>query len=334
MRRDHAGRPLRFRLDKAAVLDQIASVRVLVVGDVMLDEYIFGKATRISPEAPVMVLRQERTKAVPGGAANVARNVVALGGKATLVGVVGTDQGAADLRSGLDVEGLAHHLIDDPDRVTSRKTRVIADGRHQIVRIDDESDRPVQGRIQDAILDQVLQHMAETDVILMSDYTKGCLSEGVIRAVLQAAKAAWKPVVVNAKPSTLEFYRGATVISLNRSEASAAAGREVTSDNATEVGASLRAKHRAEAMVITLGDAGMEVAGPGTFRIAAPRVEVADPAGAGDTVIASIACGVGSVGFDPAIFELAAAAAAQVVQHVGVVAPSPDDLARLRGLVS
>lgn len=321
-------------MDNAALLGQFAGVRVLVVGDVMLDEYIFGRATRISPEAPVMVLRQERTSAVPGGAANVARNVVALGAQVHLVGVVGDDPGAEDLTVGLAVEGLSHLLVADPSRVTSRKTRVIADGRHQVVRIDHESDNDVTGRIQDQILAEVDRCLPEVDVVLLSDYTKGCLSEGVIRAVLQAAKAAWKPVVVNAKPSTLPIYRGATVISLNRSEASSAWGADVNAANASECANVLREKHRAEAIVITLGDAGMEVAGPSQFRISAPRVEVADPAGAGDTVIAAIATGIAAIGFDPAVFELAAAAAAQVVQHVGVVVPSPDDLDRLRGLVS
>lgn len=307
---------------------------MLVIGDVMLDEYIFGRATRISPEAPVMVLRQERTAAVPGGAANVARNIVAFGASVHLVGLVGDDSGSDRLEQGLAAESLTCTLIRDPERVTSRKTRIIADGRHQVVRIDHEDDLPAKGDVQAQIVAAAQQQMADCDVILLSDYTKGCLSPEVVRALMQAAKAAWKPVVVNAKPSSLESYRSASVISLNRSEASAAAGVEVTPDNAADVAHQLRDRHRADAMVITLGDAGMEVAGPKAFRIAAPRVEVADPAGAGDTVIATLALGIGAVGFDPEVFELAAAAAARVVQHVGVVAPSESDLASLRHQVS
>ncbi|MCC7434333.1 MAG: hypothetical protein IT363_06575 [Methanoregulaceae archaeon] len=321
-------------MTSAELLDKIRGVRVLVIGDVMLDEYIFGRATRISPEAPVMVLRQERTSAVPGGAANVARNVAAFGASAHLVGLVGDDATSDRLEQGLAAESLTCSLIRDAGRVTSRKTRIIADGRHQVVRIDHEDDVPAAGPIHDQLIEAARPEIDKCDVVLLSDYTKGCLSAEVVRSLLQAAKAAWKPVVVNAKPSSLDSYRGATVISLNRSEASAAAGVEITSETAEEHARRLRERHRADALVITLGDAGMEVAGPSSFRIAAPRVEVADPAGAGDTVIATIAMGIGAIGFGPEIFELAAAAAARVVQHVGVVAPSEIDLASLRHQVS
>lgn len=321
-------------MNSSELLDAFRGVRVLVVGDVMLDEYVFGRATRISPEAPVMVLRQERTTAVPGGAANVARNIAAFGAKAHLVGVVGEDSAAEQLRDGLAAESLTHGLVADATRVTSRKTRVIADGRHQLVRIDHETDIPVTGAAQDAILAEVRSRLMDADVVLLSDYTKGCLSAEVVRGILEVAKAAWKPVVVNAKPTSLPNYRGATVISLNRSEASAAVGEEVTPANAADWAQFLRDRHRADALLITLGDAGMEVAGPESFRISAPRVEVADPAGAGDTVIATIALGIAATGFAASVFELAAAAAARVVQHVGVVAPSESDLDAMRAQVS
>lgn len=321
-------------MSRAGLLDAMSGTRILVIGDVMLDDYIFGRATRVSPEAPVLVLRQERTTAVPGGAANVARNVVAYGASAHLIGVVGEDEAAQLLRDGLDTEGLTHALVGDSNRVTTRKTRVIADGRQQMVRIDLEDDRPLGASAQAALVAQVQQEIEACDAVLLSDYTKGCLSAPAVEAIMLAAKLTWKPVIVNAKPSSVASYRGATLISLNRTEASAAMGQDVTSANAARAASALRERHRADVLVITLGEAGMEVAGPESFRVAAPRVEVADPAGAGDTVIATLALGFAAIGFNQAVFELAADAAAQVVQHVGVVAPSKDDLERLRLQVS
>lgn len=321
-------------MNRAELLDSMAQSRILVVGDVMLDDYIFGRATRVSPEAPVLVLKQERIAAVPGGAANVARNIAAFGAKAHLIGVVGDDDAAARLREGLDYEGLTHSLVTDAERVTTRKTRVIADGRQQMVRIDLEDDAPLKMKARTSLVEHVLAQIETCDALLLSDYTKGCLSTEVVSEIMGAAKSAWKPVIVNAKPSSVASYRSATLISLNRAEASAATGVDVTAQNAAQAAAQLRDQHRADVLVITLGEAGMEVAGPEAFRVAAPRVEVADPAGAGDTVIAGLALGFAAVGFSRGVFELAADAAAQVVQHVGVVAPSADDLNRLRDQVS
>lgn len=321
-------------MSRAELLDSMAQARILVVGDVMLDDYIFGRATRVSPEAPVLVLKQERVSAVPGGAANVARNIAAYGATAHLIGVVGEDEAADRLREGLTHEGLTHSLVTDADRVTTRKTRVIADGRQQMVRIDLEDDAPLRLSARTALVEQLHAQIEACDAVLLSDYTKGCLSSEVVSEIMGAAKSTWKPVIVNAKPSSVASYRSATLISLNRAEASAAIGYEVTAQNAAQVAQVLREQHRSDVLVITLGEAGMEVAGPEAFRVAAPRVEVADPAGAGDTVIATLALGFAAAGFDQAVFELAAAAAAQVVQHVGVVAPTSADLNRLRDQVS
>lgn len=313
----------------SALLSAMTTKSILVVGDVMLDEYVFGRATRISPEAPVMVVRQERTARLPGGAANVARNVQAFGARAHLIGLVGEDEAANLLETALGEEAIPHSLLRDPGRTTTRKTRVVADHRHQVLRIDHEEETPLSEEREQALIEQVLAALVDQDALVLSDYRKGCLTERVARALHQGAKQAWKPVIVNPKPASLSYYRGATVISLNRTEASEAWGEPVDRLNAADVASSLRDAHRAEAVVITLGDAGMVVAGPETFFVTAPRVEVADPAGAGDTVVATVALGVAAVGFERSIFELAAEAAASVVRHVGVATVTAEDLERL-----
>ncbi len=314
------------------LLDSMAGKSLLVMGDVMLDEYVFGQATRISPEAPVMVVRHARTARLPGGAANVAKNALAFGAKVHLVGLVGDDEGADLLENALDEAAIPHTLMRDAGRTTTRKTRVVADARHQVLRIDQEDDRPLGEEREQELMDLLCAKVPEFDGMLLSDYRKGCLTERIGRAAYHAAKQNWKPLIVNPKPSSLAWYRGATVISLNRVEASEALGRTVDTSNAEEAAAELRDITRAEALVVTLGDAGMVVAGPEVLRIPSRRVEVADPAGAGDTVAATIALGVIAAGFDRKVFELASEAAACVVRHVGVATVSEDDLQALRGV--
>ncbi len=312
------------------LLDAFQGKKLLVVGDVMLDEYIFGNATRISPEAPVMVVRHRETTRLPGGAANVAKNIAAFGAGVHLIGLAGDDEGASLLGASLKDAELAATLIKDPSRSTTRKTRVVADLRHQVLRIDHEDTEQANDSVTEELLAKIEELLPEYDAIVVSDYLKGCVTERVARVIHQLAKANWKPLIVNPKPASLEFYRGATVISLNRAEASESWGTQVNRDNALVAAADLRVKHRAEAVVITLGDVGMAVAGPESFLVPATRVEVADPAGAGDTVVATLALGIASVGFSQPIFELAAQAAAYVVRHVGVATVTQTDLAQLR----
>ncbi len=272
------------------MLDLFKAKHILVVGDVMLDEYIFGTATRISPEAPVMVVKHKQTSRLPGGAANVAKNVLAFGASAHLVGVVGDDQGGTLLRDALEEVYLPSTLITIPGRVTTRKTRVLADSKHQVLRIDQEDDSPIADGAAQELLDAVEHILPQCDAIILSDYLKGSIIERVARVVYQMAKSAWKPVIVNPKPQSLEFYRGATVISLNRAEATQAYGSSVTLDNALPAAEKIRSRHRAEAVVVTLGDEGMAVAGPVSLHIPAPVVEVSDPAGAGDTGLCAQPC--------------------------------------------
>lgn len=308
-------------------------MRALVVGDLMLDEYIFGKATRISPEAPVMVIRQESTKRLPGGAANVARNLAALGAKVSTVGLVGDDEAAGMLEQSLQQSGLCdHELIRDGSRSTTRKTRVVADHSHQVLRIDAENDAVASADVQAKLRQALSSRIADADVIVLSDYLKGTLAEPVVRHCIDTARAHGKTVVANPKPRSAGYFRGATLLSLNRAEATEAIGehRPIDVSAAEETASRLKERYGVDSILVTLGEAGMAAVGPSSIRVAAPRVEVYDTAGAGDTVIATVALGLAAAGFDASVFELAAQTSACVVRHVGVATPSAEDLQSLR----
>lgn len=319
----------------AALLDSIKGIRAAVLGDLMLDEYIFGKVSRISPEAPVMVVRQERTSAVPGGAANVAKNIVALGGQVKVIGVVGADDAGLALDKALRaLPGTQAVTFKDAGRVTTRKTRVVADHSHQVLRIDNETNEPVVRSIADQIVDATSAALKDCQVLVLSDYLKGVLTPEVAREVIKAANTKGVPVVVNPKPKTAAQYAGSRLVTLNKSEAIELVGQDIGDvEQAKQAAKSARAAIQAETAVVTLGEAGMVAAtGSNTFHAVPPRVEVNDPAGAGDTVIAALALCAAKFEMGLESLQLAAEASARVVRHVGVAVPSEADLAEIRGL--
>ncbi|MFN3684238.1 MAG: bifunctional heptose 7-phosphate kinase/heptose 1-phosphate adenyltransferase [Fimbriimonadaceae bacterium] len=312
--------------------DLLRSMRgksVLVVGDLMLDEYIVGSATRISPEAPVMVVRQREVRRMPGGAANVARNVAALGGRASLVGLVGADEGGRELRACLENAGLgALCLCTDEGRPTTRKTRVLADHAHQVLRIDAEDDRPIGAGVEEALIRAVEEASRHADAVLVSDYRKGAVTRSVCQAALEAARARGVPAVANPKPRSLDQYRGFTLVSLNRAEAAEALGRTsaLTDGEAPEAARAL-AERLEGAVVVTLGESGMVACWNGsTGAFPAPKVEVYDTAGAGDTVIATLALAIAAAGLRAEAFRLAVQTSAAVVRRIGVAVPTEQDL--------
>lgn len=310
------------------LLSEFAGLKALVVGDLMLDEYIFGSAARISPEAPVMVIRQERTQQLPGGAANVALNLKALGADTSVVGLVGADEAGISLDRTLVEAGLQHGMVIDPERVTTRKTRIVADHKHQVLRVDHESTAPAPEHIASRVIDAALEFGREADVIVLSDYLKGALTQSIVEALRRELKG--KTIVANPKPASLSFYRGADLVSLNRVEAAGALGSSVDAASATSAANALLGQVGAGSILVTLGEAGMvAVSSTDSFQIPAPHVEVYDTAGAGDTVIATVALGLAVAGFKSEVFELAALTAASVVRRVGVATPSADDLASL-----
>lgn len=270
-----------------------AGKTVLVLGDVMLDRFIYGAVDRISPEAPVPVIAVEKETAMLGGAGNVARNVAALGAKAVLIGLVGRDDAGATLRGMIDAEhGLEAELIVDPKRRTTEKVRYIS-GSHQMLRVDRE-DRGLGDS--EALLAAFRGRLASADVVVLSDYAKGVLTPEVTRGAIDAARAAGKPVIVDPKSRDLARYDGATLVKPNRKEAAEATGIIDPSDEASEeAGAAILAMAPAlEAALITRGGAGMTLAarGQAPIHLPATAIEVFDVSGAGDTVAATLALAV------------------------------------------
>ncbi|MCX7799746.1 MAG: PfkB family carbohydrate kinase [Fimbriimonadales bacterium] len=313
----------------------LASMRgrsVLVVGDLMLDEYIVGRATRISPEAPVMVVRQSEVRRMPGGAANVARNVAALGGRATLVGVVGADEAGLQLRRCLHEAGLRELRLEQAsDRPTTRKTRVLADHAHQVLRIDAEQDGPIPPETEKRLCEAVAEAAEDAEAVLVSDYRKGAVTAAVCAEALAAATQRGVPVVANPKPGSLGQYQGFTLVSLNRAEAAEALGMaEGLPDEAAPEAALELAGRIGGAALVTLGESGMVASWQGRAeRFPAPKVEVYDTAGAGDTVIATVALALAASGLRREAFELAVRTSAAVVRRIGVAVPSAEDLRRI-----
>ncbi|MCG9894472.1 MAG: bifunctional ADP-heptose synthase [Fimbriimonadaceae bacterium] len=318
----------------AGLLDRMAGLRVLVIGDLMVDEYIEGPASRVSPEAPVLVIRRRQVRSVPGGAANVARNTRAFGAATTVVGLVGPDEAGDTLREALvNGDGCRFVPVVDPGRPTTRKTRVLV-GTHQICRIDDESTLPAAAEQEDRLLEAGRQALAEADVLIMSDYIKGCLTERVVVGLIESARSLGVLSAVNAKPSSAHLYRGADLMTLNRSEIGALVGRDPRDlEEAGDLAREAADRLGLLAVAATMGDQGLALASPaGVFLARAPRVEVSDVAGAGDTVVSAAGLAVRAGGWTEPAARLAVEAGARVVRHSGVAAPSPSDLQELRSL--
>jgi len=283
-----------------ALRDRIAGLNVFVVGDVMLDEYWFGDVRRISPEAPVPVVHVSRSDERPGGAANVARNIVSLGAHATLLAVVGPDATADRLRRALDEAGVRHCLTTDPAMRTTLKLRVV--GQHQqMLRVDFE-DAPSPDALQ-AEQAEYLRLLSQADVVVLSDYDKGALAR--VAELIAIARRLGKPVLVDPKGRDYSRYAGATMITPNRAEMIEAAGPCATPGELDEQAERMRTRLGLEALVVTLSEQGMKLySQDGMFHQQARAQEVFDVSGAGDTVIAALAimhgCGIdwpGAVAF-------------------------------------
>jgi len=312
------------------LIERLAGRHVLVVGDVILDEYLDGDALRISPEAPVPVLRFSGQRAVLGGAANTAANVASLGGRATLVGMVGEDAAGAQVRR-LCVEAGVEFLPIADGRGTTRKTRVIS-RQQQLLRIDYEDARPIDEACQRRLLEIVQQHVGDADIVVVSDYAKGLLTGATMTGVRRMAHEGGRVVVVDPRPGHAAFYPGCDYLTPNWKEALGLLGVEEadpTPDAVLAVGARLRARFGA-GVLVTLGARGMALfpkgeAPPITTR--AEAREVFDVSGAGDTVVAAFALAVAG-GCDPAdAVWLANRAAAVVVGKRGTAVVTPAELA-------
>jgi rfaE bifunctional protein kinase chain/domain len=263
---------------------RVARARVLVVGDVMLDRYWFGDVERISPEAPVPVVRVARSEERPGGAANVARNVAALGAQATLLSVTGDDEAGATLARLVAAEGVRTSFHRDPELATTVKLRVIG-RQQQLLRIDFETSPSHE--VLATKLAEFERLLADADLVVLSDYGKGGLAH--ISAMIGRARAAGRPVLVDPKGDDWERYRGASVITPNRSEFRQVVGRWRDESDLTERAQALRARLDFGALLVTRSEEGMTlVTDTGALTIPAQAREVFDVSGAGDTVIATL----------------------------------------------
>jgi D-beta-D-heptose 7-phosphate kinase/D-beta-D-heptose 1-phosphate adenosyltransferase len=295
-------------------------LRVVVVGDVIVDRYVEGAVHRVSPEAPVPVLLAQHERDVLGGAANVAANVSALGAQVQVIGVVGADEAGERLRAQLEaLPGVgAQGLIVDPDRPTTCKMRVVS-GLHQIVRIDHESSRGVAGETEASLIAAIRAAVAQCDVVIVSDYAKGVCSDAVLRAAIDAAAAAGKPCLVDPKRSDFAIYRGATLIKPNRRELADATGLAIETDAEVEAAARRLIEHTGCSILLTRSEHGMSYFAAGAPPLHFPTAarDVFDVSGAGDTVIAVAALGYACGRPIPEIMRLANAAAGVIVGKVG-----------------
>ena len=302
--------------------DAAAKARILVVGDVMLDRYWFGDVERISPEAPVPVVKIARSEERPGGAANVARNVSALGSEATLLSVVGNDEAGAALEKLLAGDRVRTSLLRDSSLPTTVKLRVIG-RQQQLLRIDFET--APSHEVLAAKLADYERLMKDADVIVLSDYGKGGLTH--IAAMIDRARATGKRVLVDPKGDDYARYRGATVLTPNRAELREVVGRWKDEADLAERAAKLRADLDLEALLVTRSEEGMTLfTAEGAQTIPAQAREVYDVSGAGDTVIATLAVAIAAGATLPDAVRIANEAAGVVVGKLGTAVVHPQEL--------
>lgn len=317
----------RARLDE--ILERCRGLRVAVVGDLMLDVYLVGAVSRISPEAPVPVVQVAEERVALGGAANVAANVVALGADCDLVGTVGADAAGIQVRAALTGLGggtVRARLVERSDRPTTTKTRVVA--RHQqVVRFDRERDDEVGEDCADELVRAVREAVAACDALVLEDYNKGVLVASVIRAAIDAANEAGIPSVVDPKFRNFFAFGGATVFKPNAVELGAALGQPLNAgDDAWLEDA--RKRVGARHLLLTLGEHGMALRSESgeTLRVPTVAREVYDVSGAGDTVTAFVAVGLAAGATIEEAAVLANLAAGIEVGKDGVAVVTPDEL--------
>lgn len=310
------------------VLEAIVGRRVVVIGDVMLDAYLLGRIGRISPEAPVPVFEVEDEQLMLGGAANVAKCLIALGAEAAVCGVTGDDGDAAALRSECDALGIGcDALVADASRPTTRKTRVVAQNQ-QMIRLDREVTTPVSEDAEHRLVEAVRRAVEGADAVVLSDYGKGVLTEAVCRAAIEASGA--RPVIVDPKELPWDRYRGATVIKPNRREASWFAGRTIkgddeVADTAREIAEQLASPH----VLITRSERGMTLCtaeGSSDPRIVhEPPLarEVFDVTGAGDAVASALAAAMAGGAEATTAMRLANIVGAVKVSKFGAAVVTP-----------
>lgn len=310
-------------------IERLATGRVLVVGDVMVDHYVTGRVQRVSDEAPVPIIHVASERWTAGGAANVAANIAALGGRATLVGLTGGDPAASTLASILSTmsDRVEVDLVTEPGRPTTIKTRYMG-GQHQIVRVDREQATPVSRITEDRLIAALEDLPDDCGAIMLSDYGKGTLTDRVLAAAMAAAAKAGVPVIIDPKRADWTAYAGATVITPNRKELQLAVHTPCASDDECAVAAAAAMQVTGAAILLTRSEQGMSLYRDGQtpLHLSAKAREVFDVSGAGDTVAATFALGIAAGLSHEDAVHAANLAAGIVVGKRGTATASPAEL--------
>ena len=324
------------RLRAAQLVTAFAGRRVLVVGDVMLDHFIYGRVNRISPEAPVPVVEFDHEQYRVGGAGNVAHNAAALGAVVELVGAVGQDESArmvADALKAIDVP--TDGLVPTADRPTTRKVRIVTTRNQQVARVDYESDDDASADLEGRLLAAIVERLPRADVVIVSDYLKGVVTSAVCERLASEATRRGVAVLVDPKIPHIHLYGGATLVTPNHHEAEVAAAMRVrTDEEAAEAARRIRDRIGCRSVLVTRGERGMwlldgsapEVGALRDFSLPAVAREVADVTGAGDTVIATIGVALAAGATLPEAAELSNHAAGISVGRFGPATVSPDEV--------
>jgi D-beta-D-heptose 7-phosphate kinase/D-beta-D-heptose 1-phosphate adenosyltransferase len=311
------------------LVDKFSSRRITVVGDVMLDRFLIGRVSRMSPEAPVPVVVHDHDEFRLGGAANVANNLRELGAAVDLIGVIGSDQSGTELKNELAAKGIhSTGLITDPERHTTTKMRVVTTRNQQVSRIDFESDHEVGVAIEAAVASQIEMRARAAQVVLVSDYQKGVITRRSMAHLLSFAHQGGIPVIVDPKVPHIDYYAGAALVTPNHIEAESATNSRISShEDARRASGELRRRIGVESVLITRGEHGMwlDHAGTDGYLPTSAR-EVADVTGAGDTVIATLALAIAAGATMAEAARLANEAAGIVVGKFGAATVTPDEL--------
>jgi D-glycero-beta-D-manno-heptose-7-phosphate kinase len=309
--------------------ERFGTARVLVVGDVMLDQFLIGRVSRISPEAPVPIVQFDREENRIGGAANVAHNIAALGGHADLVGLVGNDAAAATLKRALESHGIrSAGLVADEARPTTTKVRVVTDRHQQVARVDYERDDEATDASETALVERAAALASEAGAIVVSDYLKGAITGRLVSELAALARRRRVPLLVDPKIPHIEYYAGASLVTPNHHEAEVATHMRIRSDaDAARAARAFRDRARCAGVLVTRGEHGMWLLDEGAEGpFAATAREVADVTGAGDTVIATLALALAAGATSTEAAWLANHAAGVVVGKFGPATLSADEL--------
>ena len=311
------------------MVSRFSSLSVLVAGDLMLDHFVIGRVSRISPEAPVPVVEHDHDEFRIGGAGNVAHNVRALGGRVELVGLVGRDAAADRLRAEMAARGMGcEGLVADSGRPTTTKQRIVTTRNQQVARVDYEDDAEAAGEVERLLVERAREVLRRADVVVVSDYLKGAVTRALVAALVDGARDRGVPVLVDPKIPHIDYYAGATLATPNQHEAETAAHVRIRSDaDARRAGQIFLDRAKCRGVLITRGEHGMSMVDPaGEAHFPAVAREVADVTGAGDTVIAALALGLGAGAALAEAAQLANHAAGIVVGRFGPATVSPEEL--------